>query len=266
MFSRKTYKGAWCAGLLSATVCISAFATDRIVPTNYSTIQKAYNAAVNGDKIRIKTDQSVTGFYISKTVSIENYYSSGTVKISLSSITPLTIDANDVIFTNLKIAGYNTSGTLVRVNANKSGFVMNYCTIQGPGQYAVRDWGSVTTGFNTCHILNTKWGIYGDNMQRCFLFAGDVNNSYQNIHSVRSGGSTVNIYCYFLSPILTAGTSNYASCIYSNNPDPNHSAMYDWETGSMAAYGTGARCLWFDGYYSLNGGSATHVHCPEDGK
>jgi hypothetical protein len=271
MFSPKTFKSAWSIGLLAGAMWIPSVATDRVVPTTYKTLLGAYNAAVAGDRILVKADVSTAGFAISKSITIESDYSTSGIirKISLTSITPLTMDANDITFTNLKIVGYNSSGTIIRVNAGKSGGGMNNCTIQGPAQYAVRDWGSAdngsySMGFSQSRIQNTTYGIYGDNVQNCFIFATDINSSYRNIRSARTNGSTVPIKFYLLSPNLYAGTATNAACIFSQNSDKNRPSRFNWETGSVQAWGAGARCHWMEGYYILDGASAAHIYCPED--
>jgi hypothetical protein len=266
MFSRKSLKESWCAGLLAAAICFPAVATDRVVPSaKYSTLSKAYNAAVNGDRILIVGDISAAGFYISKQVTIQGDYESSGIyrKISLTSITPLTIDANTIQFLYLTIAGYNTSGTCVRVNAGKSGFFMGATTIQGPGNYALRDWGSNNCSSYQCNLTNTTYGIYGDNISSLVPTYLYCYNSSEAVRNARTNRSTADIGISFWAATLYAGPTNNARCLHIINSDSNRHGHYWFEVGGLEAFGYNSRCILNEGYNDI-GGAYSLIYCPYD--
>jgi hypothetical protein len=269
MFSLKALKVARYAGLLAAAMCIPTVARDLVVPTVYKYIQGAYSNAVDGDRILIVSDITIKGFSVSKQITILGDYETSGIyrKISLSTGDPLVIDADNIVIRDLTIAGYNTSGTCLKINAGKKALNLLAVTIQGPGSYGVRDLGGQNGYYWNFNVFNTTYGIYGDNIVNLWPMYLYLYNSSKAIRSFRTSGSTVhNMGINFFGSTLYAGPTNNANCLHVRNYDAasGHDALYYFEVGAFEAFGYNSRCILKEGNYNRIEGVYDLVYCPYD--
>jgi pectinesterase len=100
--------------LFAAVLVPAAFATTRNVPSSYSTVQAAINAAASGDTIAIANGTYTGQFSIasSKTgLIIQGASNTGTILTSGQNQTTLTVNATDVTIKNIKLQNSYTGDT-----------------------------------------------------------------------------------------------------------------------------------------------------------
>jgi pectinesterase len=100
--------------LLAAALAPAAFATTRSVPSQYSTVQAAINAAAAGDVISIANGTYSGQFSIPSTktsLTIQGASNTGTILTSGQNQTTMTVLATDVTIKNIKLQNSYTGDT-----------------------------------------------------------------------------------------------------------------------------------------------------------
>lgn len=190
--------------LCAAVLAPSAFAATRSVPSQYSTVQAAINAAAAGDTISIANGTYAGQFSIpsSKTgLIIQGASNTGTILTSGQNQTTMTVQATDVTIKNIKLQNTYTGDTNT-----------NHVLVVQAARCAVR-----ATYLNgrqdTLYALGTSSSIYvtGSEIQGTVDFVyghGRIFVTNSTIRQIRGNGGTIG------AP-NTASSQNYG-IVFSN--------------------------------------------------
>jgi pectinesterase len=205
--------------MLAAVLAPAAFATTRSVPSQYSTVQAAINAAAAGDTISIANGTYSGQFSVpsSKTgLIIQGASNTGTILTSGQNQTTMTVQATDVTIKNIKLQNTYTGDTNT-----------NHVLVVQAARCAVR-----ATYLNgrqdTLYALGTSSSIYvtGSEIQGTVDFVyghGRIFVTNSTIRQIRGNGGTIG------AP-NTASSQNYgivfSSCTIATGGTATSSSSY----------------------------------------
>lgn len=170
--------------LIAAVLAPAAFATTRSVPSQYSTVQAAINAASSGDTISIANgtySEVVTVSSAKTNLVIQGASNTGTIITSGQNQTTLTVSASGVTIKNIKLQNTYTGDT----NTNHVLFVyaakctVSSCYLNGRQDTLYVSGSCYLTG---CEIQGSVDFIYGP---------GKIFLSGCTIREVRGNGATI---------------------------------------------------------------------------
>ena len=173
--------------LCAAVLAPSAFAATRSVPSQYSTVQAAINAAAAGDTIAIANGTYSGQFSIpsSKTgLIIQGASNTGTILTSGQNQTTMTVQATDVTIKNIKLQNTYTGDTNT-----------NHVLVVQAARCAVR--ASYLNGRqDTLYALGTSSSVYvtGSEIQGTVDFVyghGRIFITNSTIRQIRGNGGTI---------------------------------------------------------------------------
>ena len=205
--------------LCAAVLAPSAFAATRSVPSQYSTVQAAINAAAAGDTIAIANGTYSGQFSIpsSKTgLIVQGASNTGTILTSGQNQTTMTVQATDVTIKNIKLQNTYTGDTNT-----------NHVLVVQAARCAVRS--SYLNGRqDTLYALGTSSSVYvtGSEIQGTVDFVyghGRIFVTNSTIRQIRGNGGTIG------AP-ATASGQNYgivfSSCTIATGGTATSSSSY----------------------------------------
>lgn len=209
--------------LLAAALAPAAFATTRYVPSQYSTVQAAINAAAAGDTISISNGTYVGPFTIpsSKTgLTLNGASNTGTILTSGQNQTTLTVQATDVNLQNMKLQNTYTGDTntnhVLMVQAARC--AVRWCYVNGR-QDTLWIRGSSSSCYVTgSEIQGTVDFVYGDG--RAFITSSTIREMRGNGATIGAPNtaSTQNYGIVFSSCTITSGGTATTGSSYLGRP------------------------------------------------
>ena len=208
---------------LLALVALPAVATTRSVPSQYSTVQAAINAAASGDTIQIASGTYTGPFTVpsSKTkITIQGASRSGTILTAGQNTVTLTVSATDVTINNITIknsyTGDNNTSQVLIITAAR-------CAIRSSNLYGRQD---------TLYAKGASASVYvtGSEIQGTVDFVygqGRIFVTGSTVRQMRNNGATIgapqtaqsqNYGIVFSSCTITSGGTATSNSSYLGRP------------------------------------------------
>jgi pectinesterase len=209
--------------LIAAVVAPAAFAATRSVPSQYSTVQAAIDAASAGDTISIANGTYTGQFSIpssKSSLTIQGASNTGTILTSGQNQTTLTVLATDVTITTIKIQNSYTGDT----NTNHVLLVQAArCAVRSSYLNGRQDTLYVKGASSSCYVTGTE--IQGD---VDFVYGqGRIFVTNSTIRQIRGNGGTIgapqtassqNYGIVFSGCTITSGGTATANSSYLGRP------------------------------------------------